>query len=148
MAEVDEDAEAEQIAEKPCSHTEDKGEMLQALEHIQSVAAVQGVDKLLEKGESQVDTILFKICDPARRKGAQGQRRGSGRLGIKISTHEAVGAGRTGNSGSSACSSGERGSERSDGGGRDASTSVDGGIHRPSSQEGQESGGGSSLPHR
>ena len=36
-AEVDEDAEAEQIAEKLCSHTEDKGEMLQALEHIQAV---------------------------------------------------------------------------------------------------------------
>ena len=36
MAEVDEDAEAEQIAEKLCSHTEDKGEMLQALVHIQS----------------------------------------------------------------------------------------------------------------
>ena len=68
-AEVDEDAEAEQIAEKLCSHTEDKGEMLQALEHIQSVAAVQGVDKLLEKGESQVDTILFKFATRLAEKG-------------------------------------------------------------------------------
>ena len=68
-AEVDEDAEAEQIAEKLCSHTEDKGEMLQALEHIQSVAAVQGVEKLLEKGESQVDTILFKFATRLAEKG-------------------------------------------------------------------------------
>ena len=68
-AEVDEDAEAEQIAEKLCSHTEDKGEMLQALVHIQSVAAVQGIDKLLEKGESQVDTILFKFATRLAEKG-------------------------------------------------------------------------------
>ena len=43
--------------------------MLQALEHIQSVAAVQGVDKLLEKGESQVDTILFKFATRLAEKG-------------------------------------------------------------------------------